>query len=98
MTEMKPVYQVKAWRDGDRWLARVVGASDGADRAPVNAETRADTLAKVDPMARDLIATILDAAHDTFDYAVDYDLPDAGRPTKNGEPPVLSVLHQGFNF
>lgn len=98
MGEMKPVYQVKAWRDNDLWLARVVGASDGADKAPVNALTQAGTLAKVDPMARDLIATILDAARDTFDITIDYDLPDVGHATRSDQPPVMSVFYQGFNF
>lgn len=73
---MKPVYEVKAWREGDWWLVRVVGASDGADPGPVNALTQARTLANVDPMARDLVATILDASESIFDIAVAYDLPD----------------------
>jgi len=95
---MKPVYQVKARRDDDRWLVRVVGASDGADKAPVNAVMLVGSLTKVDPMARDLIATILGAANDTFDITVDYDLPDVGRPTRSDQPQAMSWLYQGFNF
>jgi len=73
---MKPTYQVKVWPDDDWWLARVVGASDGADATPLNALTQARSLAKLDPMARDLIATILDADEDTFDIEVVYELPE----------------------
>jgi hypothetical protein len=73
---MKPTYQVKVWPDDDWWLARVVGASDGADGTPLNALTQARSLAKLDPMARDLIATILDADEDTFDIEVIYELPE----------------------
>jgi hypothetical protein len=72
---MKPVYQVKAWPDEDWWLARVIDASEGADRSPLNALTQARSLAKVDPMARDLIATILDAAEGDFDVDFVFDLP-----------------------
>lgn len=64
----------------------------------MNALTQAGALAKVDPAARDLIATILDAARDTFDISVDYDLPDAEHATRSDQPPVMSALYQGFNF
>lgn len=96
MRETKPVYQVKAWRDDDSWFARVVGASNGADKAPVNAVTQAPTLAKVDPTARDLIATILDAGAGTFDITVDYDLPDTGRAIQSDQPQALPWLYDGF--
>lgn len=73
---MKPTYQVKVWPDEDWWLAQVIAASEGTDTTPLNALTQARSLAKVDSMARDLIATILDA--DEEDFAVDfvYQLPD----------------------
>ena len=58
---MTTTYQVSAWQEEGWWLARVVAASDGADATPLNALTQARSLAKIDPMARDLIATILDA-------------------------------------
>jgi hypothetical protein len=73
---MKPTYQVKVWPDHDWWLARVVDASDDSDRAPLNALTQARSLAKVDPMARDLIATILDEDEEAFDVDCAYELPD----------------------
>ncbi len=56
-------------------MARVLGASDDADPAPLNALTQARGLTKVESMARDLIATILDIDEDTFDVEIDYVLP-----------------------
>jgi hypothetical protein len=44
-------YRVKAWKDDGWWLARVTGASDGADLSPVNALTQARSLAKTEEMA-----------------------------------------------
>jgi hypothetical protein len=73
---MRPTYQIRAWPDDDWWLARVVTASDGADPAPLNALTQARSLAKIEPMARDLIATIVDADEATFGVTIEYDLPD----------------------
>ena len=73
---MKPIYEVKVWQDDDWWLARVVGASDDADPSPLNALTQARSLARIEPMARDLVATILDAEEDAFGIEVDYDLPE----------------------
>lgn len=73
---MKPTYEVKAWQEDDWWLARVVAASDNADTAPLNSLTQARTLTKVEPMARDLIATILDEDEDTFDLELHYVLPE----------------------
>jgi len=73
---MKPTYQVRVWPDNDWWLARVVAASDEADPAPLNAITQARSLTKIESMARDLIATILDADEDDIDVSLDYDLPD----------------------
>jgi hypothetical protein len=72
---MKPTYQVKVWQEGDWWLARVVAASEGADRAPFNAITQARSLAKIESMGRDLIATILDADEADFDVEFEYVLP-----------------------
>ena len=73
---MKPTYQVRVWQEDEWWLARVVAASEGADSAPLNAITQARSLAKIESMARDLIATILDADEGTFDAELEYVLPD----------------------
>ena len=64
--QVKPTYEVRAWQDDDWWLARVVAASDNADTSPLNSLTQARSLAEVEPMARDLIATILDVDEDAF--------------------------------
>jgi hypothetical protein len=71
-----PTYEVKAWQEDGWWLARVVAASDGADTAPLNALTQARTLTKIEDMARDLIATILDVDEGSFETNVEYVLPD----------------------
>lgn len=72
---MLATYRVRVWRADDWWLARVVTASDGADAAPVNAVTQARSLAKIEPMGRDLVATILDDNADAFGVDFDYVLP-----------------------
>jgi hypothetical protein len=74
--DVKPTYEVKAWQDDNWWLARVVAASDGADPSPLNAVTQARALTRIEQMARDLIATILDMDETTFDVDVTYDLPE----------------------
>jgi hypothetical protein len=43
--------------------------------SPLNALTQARSLAKIGPMGSDLIATILDADHETFEVDIDYALP-----------------------
>jgi hypothetical protein len=73
---MKPTYEVRVWQEGDWWLARVVAISEGADRAPLNAITQARSLAKIESMGRDLIATILDADENDFDVELEYVLPN----------------------
>lgn len=73
---MKPTYEVKVWQEGDWWLARVVSASEGADPSPLNALTQARALTKIESMARDLVATILDAEESSFEVDLDYVLPD----------------------
>jgi hypothetical protein len=76
---MTPVYQVRVWQDAEWWLARITGASEGADPAPLNALTQARSLARIETMGRDLIATILDSDEASFEIDVEYDLPgDAG--------------------
>jgi hypothetical protein len=70
-----PSYELRVWPEGDWWLARVVGASDGADPTPVNALTQARSLAKIGDMGRDLVATILDADDGAFEVDIDYALP-----------------------
>jgi hypothetical protein len=72
---MKPTYDVRAWREDGWWLARVVGASMGADRTPINALTHARTLAKIEQTARDLVATILDTSDEAFDIELEFILP-----------------------
>ena len=77
--QVKPSYQVRVWPEDDWWLARVMSASDDADKSPLNAVTQARSLAKIESMARDLIATILDADEGTFDIKCEYLLPgDSG--------------------
>jgi len=56
-------------------MVQVVGASDGADEAPLNAVGHARSLARVEQTARDAVATILDVADDTFDIDMEYVLP-----------------------
>jgi hypothetical protein len=72
---VKPTYQVRAWQEDNWWLARVMAASDGADTSPLNAITQARSVAKIESMSRDLIATILDVADDAFDVKFEYLLP-----------------------
>lgn len=72
---MKPMYQVRVWQEDDWWLARVMSASDGADTSPLNALTQARSLARIESMGRDLIATILDADEDAFEAGFEYLVP-----------------------
>jgi hypothetical protein len=51
----------------------------GADPSPLNALTQARSLAKIGQMGSDLVATILDADHDTFEVDIDYALPRRDR-------------------
>jgi len=74
--QVKPAYNIKSWQEDGWWLARVISASEGADPAPLNALTQARTLTKVEPMARDLVATILDADEKDFEIAVEYTVAD----------------------
>jgi hypothetical protein len=71
----KPTYEVRAWREHGWWMARVVGAGDGANAAPINAVSHAPTLDTVEQAARTVVATILDVAHDAFDIELEYVLP-----------------------
>ncbi|HEY2442359.1 MAG TPA: hypothetical protein VGI31_04435 [Streptosporangiaceae bacterium] len=73
---MTPVYQLRVWEEDGWWLARVISASQNADPAPLNALTQARSLARIESMGRDLIATILDAAEETFQIDVQFILPD----------------------
>jgi transcriptional regulator with XRE-family HTH domain len=73
--EMKPTYQIRVWQEDDWWLARVVAASEDADPMPLNALTQARSLARIESMGRDLVATILDAEEDAFGVDVEYVLP-----------------------
>src|ERR1700733_12691666 len=58
---VKPRYEVRIWPEDGWWLARVMAAGDGADPSPLNALTQARSVAKIESMGRDLIATVLDA-------------------------------------
>jgi hypothetical protein len=78
MGKVKPKYEVKVWQEDDWWLARVVGASEGADTSPLNALTQARA---IESMARDLVATILDAEETSFEVDLDYVLPDGRADT-----------------
>jgi hypothetical protein len=73
--QVKPSYQVRIWHEDGWWLARVMAASDDADTSVLNALTQARGLAKIESMARDLIATILDADEDSFNVRFEYLLP-----------------------
>ncbi len=72
---VKPTYQVRVWQEDAWWLARVVAASEDADRTPLNAITQARSLTRIDSMSRDLIATILDADESDFDADFEFILP-----------------------
>lgn len=78
----KPCYLAWAWREeqndnAELWAIHVVGATDGADRTPVNCVSEAESRAEVHLIASDLIACWLDADLDTFDVTVRYlDPPD----------------------
>ena len=77
--QVKPTYQVRIWQEDGWWLARVMAASDGADASPLNALTQARSLAKIESMGRDLIATVLDSDEDAFDVKFEHMLPgDSG--------------------
>jgi hypothetical protein len=72
---MKPTYEVRAWRECDWWIARVVAASPGADQTPLDSLTHARTLTKIEQTVRDLVATILDTDERAFDVEFEYLLP-----------------------
>ena len=72
---MKPSYEIRAWREDDWWLARVVAASDGADVAPLDGVAHAKTLTRIEQAVRDMVATILDVPDESFDLEVEYVLP-----------------------
>jgi hypothetical protein len=72
---MKPTYEVRAWREHDWWLARVVAASEGADAAPLDGVAHARTLTRIEEAARDMVATILEVPDESFELDVEYILP-----------------------
>jgi hypothetical protein len=72
---MRATYEVRAWREGAWWMAEVIGASEGADRAPLNAVSHARTLTSIEQTSRDLVATILDVDETAFDLDLEYVLP-----------------------
>ncbi len=73
---MRPTYEVRAWRERGWWLARVVGASPGADLTPLHAMAHARTLTTIEQSVTDLVATILDVDDETFELELEYLLPD----------------------
>lgn len=60
-------YHVRVERGDRYWLVHVV---------ELDRWTQARTLRDVEPMARDLVATMADAAPDSFDLTTDIALPD----------------------
>jgi hypothetical protein len=76
MSQTKPCYDVRAWREKGWWLARVVAARHDAPQTPLDSVAHARTMAGVEQAARDLIAVILDVADHTFDVEVEFLLPD----------------------
>lgn len=69
---MRPTYAVHIWQEDGLWIAKVVSAGAGTDTAPVGSVTDAETPAEIEPMARDLIATLLDADEAEFDVIFSY--------------------------
>jgi hypothetical protein len=65
----RPVYTVVCERTGDWW---VVQAEPAPNRRVI---TQVRRLGKVEPMARDAIALLLEVAQDSFDLAIDLRLP-----------------------
>jgi predicted RNase H-like HicB family nuclease len=59
-------YDAVVTRDGDYWLIRVPA---------VDRSTQARTLAEIEPMARDLVAVMLDVDPSTVEIEVDLHLP-----------------------
>lgn len=65
-----PTYTVALSLEHGWWIVRVVDASPGADTAPVDRVSQCRRLSHVDEIARDLVATILDTAPDSFDVRI----------------------------
>jgi hypothetical protein len=77
---MKPTYEVRAWREQNWWLARILEANDSADRTPIGAMAHTRTLTTVEQTVRDVIATILDVDERAFDIELEYLLPNDLEP------------------
>jgi hypothetical protein len=73
---MKPTYEVRAWREHNWWLARIIDATDNADRTPIGAVAHTRALTTVEQTVRDVIATILDVDEWIFDVEIEYLLPN----------------------
>jgi hypothetical protein len=71
----KPTYEVRAWRERGWWMARIIGASDGADCAPVDAVAHARTVTAVEQATRDVVTMILNVTDDAFDLELEFVLP-----------------------
>jgi hypothetical protein len=67
---VRPAYEAGAWQDGDWWYARVTAAGKGADPSPVGYLTQARSEGGVGRMARDLVATVLDADPGELDVTI----------------------------
>lgn len=63
----KPKYFIEVRQEDEWWIAEVVGVAGGSDTSPLTHLTQAESRDTIEDMARDLIATILDAGEDTFD-------------------------------
>lgn len=68
-------YTAIAQRDGKYWFIRIPELGTNPDGLP----TQARTLAEVEPMARDLIALYLEIPEDSFEIAVQIELPEPVR-------------------
>ena len=77
---MKPTYEVRAWREHNWWLARILDANGDADPTPIGAVAHTRALTTVEQTVRDVIATILDVDEWTFDVEVEYLLPNDLEP------------------
>lgn len=77
---MRPTYHVHIWQEDDLWIARVASADAGTDPTPIGAITDATTHDEIQPMARDLIATLLDAEESTFNVTFQYPHAPASQP------------------
>lgn len=68
----RPLYTVAIWPEDTMWVARVTGMMHGNPDV-IDTATCAPTKTQIEPMARDLIATVLDAPESDFDVEFEYE-------------------------